>query len=200
MKQSEKLDLILKTLYNSRSNEEYSDLTETIDKSGITTVGEIENDTLISRLITDKLVEGNLFEEGGGFIKITSRGIDYVEEDSYSLKGSPITNNNYYNTNISNSSGGVSVVNSSNNVHVNISNIGDIRNKIEDLVKAIQVSSIIAEEQKTEMIECIDEIRTSLDRNKKPKYAFDALLAMANNFAGISTLAIEVGKLIFDVK
>jgi len=50
------------------------------------------------------------------------------------------------------------------------------------------------------MIECIDEIKTSLDRDKKPKYAFDALLTMANNFAGISTLAIEVGKLIFDVK
>ncbi len=198
MKQSEKLDLILKTLYNSRNNVEYSNLTETINKSGITTSGEIEHDTLISRLISDKLVEGNLFEEGGGFLKITSRGIDYVEEDSYTLKGSPITNN-YYNTNISNSLG-VSVVNSSNNVHVNISNIGDIREKIEDLVKAIQVSSIITKEQKTEMIECIDEIKTSLDRDKKPKYAFDALLAMANNFAGISTLAIEVGKLIFDVK
>lgn len=196
MKQTEKLDLILKTLYNSRTFEEYSDLNETIDKSGITTTGEIENDTLISRLIKDKLVEGDLFEEGGGFIKITSRGIDYVEEDSYSLKGSPITNNNYYNTNISNSSG-VSIVNSSNNVHVNISNIGDIREKIENLVKAIQVSSVISQNQKSEMIECVDEIKTSLGQDKKPKFAFEALLAMANNFAGISSLAIEIGELIF---
>lgn len=195
MKQSEKLDLLLKGYYSKKDNHNLYFPDQILKENNIPYTDNREATMLAKRLYDDKLITAQNISGLRIRGKITSYGIDYVEGDSYTHKGSAIITNNY-NTTISNSSG-VSVVNSSSNVHVNISNIGDISNKIDELVKYIQASPDVPAEVKTEMIDCIDEVKNSLLLDKKPKYAFDALLTMANNFAGISTLAIEIGKLIF---
>ncbi|WON92527.1 hypothetical protein [Sphingobacterium sp. UGAL515B_05] len=194
MKHSEKLDLLLKSFYNNRFNGKI-EISKNKYESVIPLSNEREFSLLIKRLQDDGYIKAFMATGGEGLVDITSRGIEYCEEDSYSYRGSSIITNNY---SISvNNSHGISIVNSSTNVNVNISNIDDIKKKIEQLVNVVQTTSDISHNNKKEMIECIDEIKTSLDQDKKPKFAFDALLAMANNFAGISTLAIEIGKLIF---
>lgn len=195
MKQSEKLDLLLKGYYAKKDNHNLYFPHQILQENGIPYTDNREATMLAKRLYDDKLITAQNISGLRIRGKITSHGIDYVEEDSYTYKGSSIINNNYHTT-ISNSSG-ISIVSSSSNVHVNISNIGDVNNKIEELLEKIQSSYEVPGEIKTEMIDCLEEMKASLSQDRKPKHSFAALLNMANNFAGISTLAIEVGKLIF---
>lgn len=194
MKQSEKLDLILKSFYDHRFDGMQEFSTTHFGKL-MPLANERELDVLIKRLQADGYLKTYLFEENGGIGQITSRGIEYCEEDSYSYRGSSLVTNNY-SFSVNNSSG-ISIVNASKNVNINISNINDINNKIEDLLKAVNASTIISESIKLEIIECVDEIKTSLASDKKPKYSFKSLLEMTSNLAGIGSLVAEIGKLIF---
>lgn len=192
MKQSEKLDYILKTLYKVRHQEGFSRLKEIIRASNISTSSTDEIDTLTDRLIADKFIDAHLFEDGDGLIKLTSQGIDYVEGDSYTSKGVPI-NHVFYNTTISNSTG-ISVVNDSHDVNVNISNNSKLNNKLDELISAINSNTEASKIQQIEMIECIYEIKSSISQDRTSKYAFQSLLNIASNFAGIGSLVLEIGK------
>lgn len=194
MKQSEKLDLILKSFYDHRFDgiQEFS--TAHFEKL-IPLANEYELDVLMKRLQADGYLKTYLSEEDGGIAKITSRGIEYCEESSYTYIGSSLVTNNY-SISVNNSSG-ISIVNASKNININISNIKDVNNKIEELLKAIHGNSIISQSNRVEIIECIDEIKTSLANDKKPKYSFKSLLEMTSDFAGIGSLVAEIGKLIF---
>ena len=195
MKQSEKLDLILKFFYERR----YNGLIE-YNYNILNKIIPISNDQelylLIKRLQSDGYLKTFMFEgNGGGLVEITSYGIEYCEEDSYSYSGYSIITNNY-NTTITDSSG-VSVVNSSTNVNVTISNIGEINNKFHELIEKVKSSNEVSKVEKAEILECITEIQESLSLDKKPKFAFKSLLEMTNNFAGIGSLALEISKILF---
>ncbi|KKX47493.1 hypothetical protein L950_0226210 [Sphingobacterium sp. IITKGP-BTPF85] len=192
MKQSEKLDLILKTLYKVRHQESFSRLNEIVRASNISTSSANEIDTLTDRLIADKFIDAHLFEDGDGLIKLTSLGIDYVEGDSYTSKGVPISHV-FYNTNISNSTG-ISVVTDSQDVNVNITSNSEVNNKLDELIRAINSNTEVSKNQQIEMIQCIDEIKSSISQDRTSKYAFQSLLNIASNFAGIGSLVLEIGK------
>ncbi|WP_293916554.1 MULTISPECIES: hypothetical protein [unclassified Sphingobacterium] len=194
MNQSEKLDTLLKVLYEFPYNNQYYDFSEIAGSAKLSLTSE-ELTRLFKRLRDDSFIEAKFFLGGYGFARITSYGIDFVEGDSYKRNESLITTNNYHTT-VTNSSG-ISVVNASSGVNVNISNIENVNSKIEELTKLIQASPKVPEKSKADMIECIDEIKRSLVRKEKPKFAFQALLGMVNNFAGIASLVVEIGKLIF---
>lgn len=195
MKQSEKLDLLLRGYYEKRNTYLYYFPEQILKEFNIPFSDIREATSLGKRLHSDKFLTARSISNMRIWGRISSEGIDYCEGDSYTNKGFAIITNDY--STVINNSQGVSVVNSSENFTVNISNLIDIEKRITDLVELIKNSEIPSEVEKNNMLECIDEIKTSLQNDKKPKYAFQALLGMTNNFAGIGSLAIEIGKLIF---
>ncbi|MEN5434218.1 MULTISPECIES: hypothetical protein [Sphingobacterium] len=175
-----------------RHQESFSRLNEIVRASNISTSSANEIDTLTDRLIADKFIDAHLFEDGDGLIKLTSLGIDYVEGDSYTSKGVPISHV-FYNTNISNSTG-ISVVTDSQDVNVNITSNSEVNNKLDELIRAINSNTEVSKNQQIEMIQCIDEIKSSISQDRTSKYAFQSLLNIASNFAGIGSLVLEIGK------
>lgn len=195
MKQSEKLDLLLKGYYAKKSTYSLYFPDQILKENNIPYTDNREAFQLAKRLSDDGFITAQGISGLRIRGKISSKGIDYVEGDSYTHKGSSIISN-YYNTTVSNSSG-VSIVNSSDNVNVSISKIIEINKKIEELLQEISSNDAISMEDKVEIQDCIDEIRISLANDKKPKYSFKSLLEMTSDLAGISSLVVEIGKLIF---
>lgn len=89
MKQSEKLDIILRYLYDRKDdNKEYS-ISDILGNSGIDTNG-AEVARLAEHLEKDKYITLNNLSSKLKKAKITSKGITYAEGDSYSHRGNNI--------------------------------------------------------------------------------------------------------------
>jgi hypothetical protein len=102
MKQSEKLDLILKELYKHKNNGGYYSLNEIFIELGIPiNIAGQELVNLGNRLKNDGYVDVLRFEINDCIAQITTYGIEYVEEDSYSNSGTSIINNTYNSNNMS---------------------------------------------------------------------------------------------------
>jgi hypothetical protein len=133
MKQSKMLDLILKRLYNYKHDGTYYSITEILQNYGLNPTFQ-EVFTIGKRLEADGLIDflGHPDDVLG---QLTSTGIDYVEEDSYTSRGKAIINNNY-NISIANSPHST-VINQSSNVNIN--NIHEQINKnLDHIIGIIQ--------------------------------------------------------------
>jgi hypothetical protein len=80
MKQSEKLDVILRYLYERRNERRDFSITEILKESNIQ-ADENEIGRLANQLRVDKLIELNVLSQKLKKAKITSKGITYCEED-----------------------------------------------------------------------------------------------------------------------
>ncbi len=113
MKQSEKLDLILRHIYNFRFDKKFHAVPNVCKAIGVPVEVPVETNMLAKRLKDNGYVR--TVEYGDRIdIKITSEGIDYCEHDSYSFKGHSIVTNNYNitgspNANIITDSNGVNI-------------------------------------------------------------------------------------------
>ncbi len=123
MKQSEKLDLILRFLYDRKFDGYHYNLSGILEENGINSNLD-EAFALGKRLERDGLIEGFGTEEGGMSVCLTTDGIDYIENDSYSNKGHSIITNHYNysisdsnNTNIVHDSSNISISQNSNQVN-----------------------------------------------------------------------------------
>jgi len=191
MKQSEKLDLILKELYKHKHDGLYYSITAICEELNIDVAPHIEVPNIAHRLKNDGMIN-TIFTRDDASASLTSYGIDYCEEDSYSHTGHSIINNNYINVT---NSPNANVVSSSSNVAISITNHGDIKNKINEIRSATE--KLTDQGKKQEILECIDEVEAGIDAGKKPKYAFSSLSHMAGSLAEVGLLVIELGKLIF---
>jgi hypothetical protein len=161
MKQSEKLDIILRYLYDRKDdNKEYS-IADVLASSGVET-----NPTEIARLAEhlerDKYIKLNNLSSKLKKAKITSKGITYAEGESYSHKGSNIIN--HYN--IVNSPQTNVVVNS-NQVTINQTQYESATEIIKQIRETISKDESVAVAVRTEILECLTEIESGLE-NKKP--------------------------------
>ncbi|MBS1951245.1 MAG: hypothetical protein OJF59_003259 [Cytophagales bacterium] len=91
MKQSEKLDIILRYLYERRNDRREFSIAEILKESNVT-ADEAEIGRLANQLRTDKLIELNVLSQKLKKAKITSKGVTYCEEDSHAKKGESIVN------------------------------------------------------------------------------------------------------------
>jgi hypothetical protein len=190
MKQSEKQDIILRYLYERKDdNKEYS-IAEILESSGVdTNVTEIAR--LAEHLERDKYIKLNDLSSKLKKAKITSKGITYAEGDSYSHKGNNIIN--HYN-----------VVNSPQaNIVVNSHQIAITQTQGEQAVEIIkQIRETIAKDEsvavalRTEILECLTEIESSLENKKTPKFAMKSLLGMGSDIASISGFVLNLVQLL----
>lgn len=190
MKQIEKLDLILKSLYELRFEGFYS-LQEICQDKQLPIEIHSELRMLAKRLESDHFINAN-YTFDDCLAQITSYGIEYCEEDSYTYKGKSIITNNY-NLTITNSPN-ANIVSNSTDVKIIINNHGEIKNKINQIRDEV---SHLSHEAKEDLLECLEEIETCIDAGKKPKFSFKQLLEIGSNISGIGTLILELSQLIF---
>lgn len=189
MKQSEKLDIILRYLYERKDdNKEYS-IADVLTSSGIET-----NPTEVSRLAEhlekDKYVKLNNLSSKLKKAKITSKGITYAEGDSYSHKGNNIIN--HYN--VVNSPQTNIVVNS-NQVTIDQTQYESATEIIKQIRETISKDESVAVAVRTEILECLTEIEGGLENKKTPKFAIKSLLGMGSDIASISGFVLNLAQL-----
>lgn len=133
MKQIEKLDLLLKGLYEEGKDDYFSlGIINNKLKIQIETIEELRR--LAKRLENDGLIGNTFFTRNDISARLTSYGIDYCESDSYSYSGSAIINNTY-NINVENSSD-TTIVSQSENIEIHISK-NEIESELNKIIKSI---------------------------------------------------------------
>lgn len=195
MKQSEKLDLILRELYKYRFDGKYYNIGYLLEILNIEFEEHSELRMLGKRLENDGLIR-TIWMKSGASACLTSHGIEYCEETSYSNSGSSLVTNNYQIT-IQNSPNS-NIVTQSTNTYIQ-SNFNQITEKITQILNAIKEESSINEDEKRELIDNLEEIEILLKADKKPKASYKTLLENSASIAGIGSLVVELGKLILGV-
>lgn len=194
MKQSEKLDLILKALYQIRHDGFYYSIESICEANNIPVAPHNEVSMLAHRLNNDGYIKASFTKSDTSAI-LTSHGIEYCEEDSYSYQGHSIITNTY-NLTISNSPN-ANIISGSKNVNIQIHNYSEIKKKISEVRDAIENNDGISKDKQKNLVECLDEVETLIDADKKPKFSFKQLTEEGSNIAGIGSILIELGRLIF---
>ena len=192
MKQSEKLDLLLRELYNYKFDGHVYSLKEICQEKNLPIEPYNEVRTLAHRLIDDRFITGN-FTMDDCVAEITSYGVEYCEENSYTYRGHSIITNNY-SISISNSPN-ANIVSNSSEVNIIITNHAEIKNKISQIKDEI---SSLSHESKEDLLQCLEEVETTIEAGKKPKFSFKQLLEIGSSISGIGSLILELGELIFN--
>jgi len=156
IKQSEKLDIILKELYAYKYDSKYYSLKDILNQYNIS-VSFDEIFALGKRLEQEGYIK---FLGGHDDVmgSITAEGVTYVEDDSYTFSGKSIITNNY-NISISGHNNTVALGNIENNIIKNIAKLSDGERNMADAFNALKEevknSSKISENQRTEYLEHI---------------------------------------------
>lgn len=190
MKQPEKLDFILKELFSTYKTT--GDLwhgrdIQTIFKDKGLIISSDEADALGARLDSEGLIIGNP-TKSGFYPRLTSQGIEYIEEDSFSKRGTPVTHLSF---NINNSPG-ANIIHSSSNVSINTTS-KEIVEILEKIYAAVQVSSEVDEELQRETLGRIDEIKEHIIATERiPNFALNDLLSKASDIVSIASFLISL--------
>ncbi len=187
MKQSEKLDLILKGLYEHKDDGLLWSIEGICELYAIPFEPYDEIRRLAHRLQDEKLIRAQ-FTKSDTSAQLTSYGIEYVEEDSFSNKGHSIITNTY---NISNSPN-ASIVTHSTNVTITNNNIDEVKRLMQDLREMVIDNALVTNQSQIDIMECLDEINTSIEAKKKPRFALDRLIEITSGLAGIGSFAIAL--------
>lgn len=190
MKQSEKLDLILRELYKHKNDGTYYSIGVICENINIPLDSNIELMNLARRLENDDFIKP-LYTLNNCSAELTSYGIEYCEENSYSYSGSSVTTNSY----------SISIVNSPNSNIINESqnisikqNISEVNKAIEKIREAITKEESIEKDKATEILGCLNEIQESIKMNLKPSFAIKTLLSITENISSISSWLAVLGQ------
>ncbi|WP_375437412.1 hypothetical protein [uncultured Hymenobacter sp.] len=193
MKHAEKLDAILRELYDRGSDKKDQMLNQICEAKNIPLKSRDELYAIADRLEKDGYVVCQRIS-AGIYATLTSHGIEYCEEDSYAYKGHAIVTNQY-NLSITNSPN-ANIVSASTSTNIQITSHGEIKNKISELKKRISTNNDITNNQKADILECIEEVENAVDSGRKPKFALKQLIEQASNVAGVGSLLLDLGQLI----
>jgi len=189
MKQTEKLDQILRWLYDHRHEPGYWEVEEICKELGMQysynepgMFGKrLEDDGLVNRL-------GTL---SGASIEINTYGIDYVEHDSYSKRGVAIAETHYH-YNVQNSTNTAFVQHAS-NVSINQDNTNQIRELLDAILAAVR-SENVSTQKLQEIEESLEEIKSASMAGVAPKFAYRALLSAAADISSVGQLVVSLGQ------
>lgn len=191
MKQSEKLDLILKQLYDFKFDGRYYDIAEILSNKGC----EVSFDEAFSlgrRLQSEGLIKF-IGTKDGASATLTSEGVEYSESDSYTFKGSAVITN-HYDIKIVNSPGS-NVINQSSNVNVG-SRINDLESILTELIRTIEKDKEIDATNKQEICELEREVRNNLSAGYIPKNALKSLMNFLGNFSSLGSFVIKIHEML----
>lgn len=191
MKQSEKLDLILRGLYQHR-DEGIWGIDEILQSYGLSISNE-EIWRLAHRLKDDGYIDGPYIGDGKPTCRINTYGIEYCEESSYTYKGESLITNNYFSIT---DSPNAAIVNNSQNVLININNYREVKEKIAELKGAINSNGEIDMPRKQDILGCLEEMESSVEAGQIPKYSFRSLLSMSSDIATILPIVYALAKLL----
>ncbi len=189
MKQSEKLDIILRYLYDRRDDRREYNIADILAECKVET-NHTETSRLAFMLRESKYIDLNQLSSTLMKARITSKGISYCEEDSYSHKGQGVVNN----ISIINSSQASIVVNSS-QVEINQTTQDNAKKIIHQIRDAVSVDQSLVIKKQKEILECLTEIEAGIDNNKVPKFAIKSLLGIGSDVASISSLLVSLAQL-----
>lgn len=192
MKLSEKRDLILRELYNHKNDGSNYSIGQICKALNIPLDSVLEISKLASHLKTDGLINA-VITNGDSLAELTSYGIEYCEENSYSYSGHSIITNNY-NISVVNSPNS-NIVSQSSNVSIS-QNISEINQTIEKIRETIATDSTIELSKTNEILDCLNEIQVCIKNNQKPKYAIKSLLDIAGGISSIASLVMTLVNLL----
>jgi hypothetical protein len=128
-----------------------------INKYGIPVQEITELSRLARRLEGDNLIAKPIVVKNDISAKLTSHGIDYCENDSYTYDGSPIINNNY-NINVEKSAD-TTIINQSSDINVDKLNIIDT--ELNKIISYIENNEAIQKETREELIKKINNVMSN---------------------------------------
>lgn len=187
MKQKEKLDAILKILYeDSRYQQrnilsDYQKLDSNYDELVVLTE-RLKKEGLVERLVTKDSIE----------IKLTSQGVEYCEEDSFTVQGRSVIQNSYITLN---NSPGSNIIGQSPGSSI-VQKASQANNILDQITTTTQEDDAIDSECKKEIIECVEEIKDAINSGRKSKSAVRGLLSLISEFASLSSLGISLKQLL----
>lgn len=190
MTHKEKLDKILYLLYPLRYKGSQYRISEILMNGGVDFEAE-EPRILAKRLDEDGLIKAS-FTKDGAFVRLTSRGIEYCEEESYSTPSTPVINL-------------FSISNSPNTtIQIGNENIGTYNDnkltndKILELRELIKDNTELTEVMVQEIGECLNELDEKIKSKKKiPNLLLKGLLSTT---ADIGTIYPYAKALIESIK
>ncbi|MEQ6120990.1 hypothetical protein [Reichenbachiella sp. MALMAid0571] len=190
MKQTEKKDLILRYLYEKKDDNKEYNLRSILDENQVET-SVMEVSRIADDLGMDKFIYLNNLSTKLKKGKITSKGIDYCEADSYTNKGQSIINNyNIINSPQSN------IIANSNQVTINQTTHDKAASIINDIKEELIKGESFELEFKREVLECLSEIQNGIANKKAPKFALRSLLSMVGDTSSISGLVLSLVQLL----
>jgi hypothetical protein len=190
MTHKEKLDKVLHLLYPFRHSGRQFMITQILINGGI----EFETKEpiiLAKRLDEDGLIKAS-FTKDGTFVKLTSSGIEYCEQESYSIPNTPVINV----FSISNSPNNSIQIGNNNSIIYKDSDMIDA--KINELRIKIKSNTEITDAIVREIGEYLDELDEKIINKKKiPQILLTGLLSTA---ADIGTIYPYVKSLVESLK
>lgn len=194
MKQSEKLDLVLKWLY-ARRHERHNTLLKRIMEELNIYESREDEDRIATRLHSDGLARAERMA-AGTLLTITSEGVEYCEESSYSKPGFSLTTFNIgtvHSSNFLNNTGSIS--GSTINQSLKQDNaVGEIISKIK---QALPTEASLSSTEKEEILNRLDEIEEKLSAQKQVrKHNITDLLSVAANSAQVMGFVIQLGQVL----
>lgn len=186
MKQIEKLDLILKSLYEKPGK--IGEVVQLLKEKGVDVT--FDDAIRLGKRLADAGFVKLSSVRDSALVEMKSEGIEFVEGDSFTHKGQSVISNHYIISNSPNAN----LVAQSSNVSI-VQNIGDIKQTIEKIKSEVSSDTSVSVNKKQEFNECLHEVETGIQAGKNPKFAFKALLELASDFASVGSLVIELGKL-----
>ncbi len=185
MKEAEKLDIILRGLYEFRSTGTH------VAPSYFIPELTFEDEKRIGRWFEDSGYAKMLITQDGCRLKITSEGILYCEDDSSSHPGTSITAFTYIvNNNSPNSTIQVGIVG-----QIQYTNIEEIQRQINEVRNQLGALTGISTNIVSEIGECLDEIEAKVeDRKPVPEFFWKWLgrVADGTSLAGAAELLRQI--------
>ena len=186
MKQTEKLDLILKALYEKPGNA--GEIIQLLNEKGIDV--SLDDAYKLGRRLDDAGYVKFVATRDSAWVDIKSEGIEFVEGDSFTLRGQSVITNNY---SISNSPN-ANLISHSSQVSIT-QNVDSIKQTIDQIKEEIDRVNLIDPKKRQELTECLQEVEVGISAGKAPKYAFKALTELAADFASVGSLVLQLGQL-----
>jgi len=187
MKQTEKLDLILKHLYEFKFDGKYYSINAILENAGCR-VSFDEALALAKRLSNAGYI--NIMQvKYNVSATITSEGAEYCEKDSYTYGGSAVIYNRYE-MRIENSPG-ANLINQSSNITID-SRVNAIDDVLKKILSALDEDESIETLKKEDIKELIVEIRNNLNTGKVPKFGIQSLIALIGDISSMSGLVLTL--------
>ncbi len=182
MKQSEKLDIVLRFLYDKKFTSHYN-LIEILEAHDVI-VGHQEAFAL-AKLLSNKGLVNFIPNKDNVSVAITSNGVAYIEGDSFSHPGQSALS-----INISDSTN-INVVQGSTDVRIHQSTSRQF-NLIEQIERALQHDATLKQEDREEIVDLLETIKLELGGGKKPRWSISRLLGVSDSIASISGFVLQL--------